>query len=163
MTRLFLYAVLWLLPYALCEPGWAEVNMNIACTVTQIAPNELQWSKCPDILPVAEPSTYATLKCFDSKTELWGPCSASFQYDINGSLKIDKAIFDAILKDYPEAKLRVLLTNDPCLAQMEQAMRIMEKWIPRDIPRSMTFSEIDQKEIDWRKWDAAKACWKVNH
>ena len=62
-----------------------------------------------------------------------GGDASPFQYTRSGSIKIDKASFDAMLKDYPEAKLRVLLTDDSCLAKMEAAMRAMDLYLnPHD-------------------------------
>lgn len=60
------------------------------------------------------------------------------QYTSTGALKIDRKSFDALLKDYPDAKLRVLLVDERCLAQMEAAMRAMEPftitWYLSDLP-----------------------------
>lgn len=80
------------------------------------------------------------------------------QTDATTSIRIDRKSWDAMLKDYPNAKLRVELTEDPCLAKMEEAMRAWDDHIteltngPHTIPGEA-----------WRyeQWNAVKKeCWK---
>lgn len=51
------------------------------------------------------------------------------QYTGTGALKIDRKSFDALMKDYPEAKLRVLMDDD-CTVEMEESMKAIDKYIP---------------------------------
>ena len=74
--------------------------------------------------------------------------------DDNAYIRIDKASFDAMLKDYPEAQLRVKLVNDQCLAKMEAAMKAMNRLV-YDGVRS-------QEAKDRKLWDDAKQkCWTL--
>lgn len=72
---------------------------------------------------------------------------------INGStgpshMRITKESLDALLRDHPDAKLRVMVIDDPCLARMEDAMRKMEPFIANGFIVVYNFSGWSQSAID---------------
>lgn len=105
--------------------------------------------------------------------EAWAEDSLP-QFSLTGALKIDRASFEALLKDDPDAKLRVMLIDEPCLAQMEAAMRAMEPYTV--MPNTFQFIFTGGQDIlqinrppNQRNplaeaialWGAAKACWRT--
>lgn len=86
---------------------------------------DTSWSY-PSIPVVAEPITTVHSDGFSCGDAM---CSYAGQVSVDGYLKIDKASFDAMLKDYPGAKLRVMLVNHHCLTSMEEAMRQVDYYV----------------------------------
>lgn len=89
------------------------------------------------------------------------PGRAIDQWDIALShIRINKASFDAMLKDYPEAKLRVMLVEDPCLARMEEAMRAMDYWLYPPLNGTIKMSAKIQHGLNTQWDDAKRECWR---
>lgn len=83
-------------------------------------------------------------------------------------LKIDRASFDAMLKDYPEAKLRVMLVPSWCEEQMQAAMRSWEEvWRLEYTSDGKAVTHVYERDpkkgqaaVDL--WNAAKEnCWRT--
>jgi hypothetical protein len=84
------------------------------------------------------------------------------QYSLMGALKVDRASFDAMLKDYPEAKLRIILVDEYCLTQMAAAMRAMEPYAItgwRTDSAGRTYSA--EQQIDRNEYTSVLAQWVI--
>ncbi len=80
-----------------------------------------------------------------------------YQITEQGYLKVTKESLDKMLRDYPDAKLRLQIADDPCLARMEEAMKAVEPWL------GYTYKD-DTIPADFKKAKALfyavkKECW----
>lgn len=87
-----------------------------------------------------------------------------FQYTEQGYLMVTKESVDKLLRDYPDAKLRLQIADHPCLARMEEAMRKMEPYLGEDLTmfwRAPAEGLLhDEKMRVKAQWDmVAKECW----
>ena len=78
------------------------------------------------------------------------------QYSADGYLMITKESIDKLLRDYPDAYLRVKVMDDPCLAKMEAAMRAMDMLVTDGVRWGVKSQERTARTL-WQ--DTKRECW----
>ena len=79
----------------------------------------------------------------------------------NEYVKITKESLDALLRDHPDSRLRVMVIDDPCLAKMEKAMRAMDYWIFPPLNGTIKMTAKIQHELNAQWEQTKKDCWRL--
>lgn len=87
------------------------------------------------------------------------------QYDRSGALIVTKESLDALLRDYPEARLRVVTVPSTCEQRMQAAMTAMDPYVISGLTVREGDPQFEDKVWDgwmiYKQWaDVKRDCWR---